>query len=243
MQLVTGTGKTRLVGGMTNQSIEKRSRIAVALKAAYPDPGKITRKNRVWFVVPRKELLWQASEEFSGWVPTHGKIGDGREEGDFQVHIASRDTLIRRIREDKIKNYADFIVFDECHIALKQQIEIKKACHELTFFLGITASPQQTDGTPMTGMYEVAVFGPQVQWFVENNFLKKPLVYGLPTDLRLDYSNCEYTRNGDLTKNSDKQIEALRKAQAKGGFLFGNSIDLYGDISQHRPFLNFCKRK
>ena len=48
IQLVTGGGKTRMVAEVICNAIQKKN----------PD----NEKQRIWFVVPRKELLWQRQE-------------------------------------------------------------------------------------------------------------------------------------------------------------------------------------
>jgi len=60
-QGVTGTGKTRMAVHGINTAISRNI------------PGT-DRKQSVWFVVPRKELLWQTSEELKSWGISHGMI-------------------------------------------------------------------------------------------------------------------------------------------------------------------------
>jgi len=77
-QLPTGGGKTAIIAAITS--------------TAY------SRNFRVWFVVPRNELLQQASEHFQRWGVPHGIIAAGREESRaFRVHVVSKDTLLRRL--------------------------------------------------------------------------------------------------------------------------------------------------
>jgi len=82
IQGVTGTGKTRMVVHGINTAISRTI------------PGT-DKKQSVWFVVPRKELLWQASKELREWGIQHGMISaTSKESAAFNVHVVSRDTLV-----------------------------------------------------------------------------------------------------------------------------------------------------
>ena len=92
----TGTGKTIVAGFITAAAFKK--------------------KNYIWIVVPRNEILDQFSESLIKFGVPHaiGKAGS-QESRAFRVHIWSLATLTRRIKSGKIKNTPDIIIFDECH--------------------------------------------------------------------------------------------------------------------------------
>jgi len=228
IQGVTGTGKTRMVAHGINTAIKKIS----------PATGE---KQRVWFIVPRKELLWQASKELREWGIQHGMISaNSKESSAFQVHVVSRDTLIRLVRKNKIRNWADVIIFDEAHVALKQQLEIKEAAPKSSIILGVTATPERLDNTPLLGMYDVAVMGHQMQYFVENGYLKRPWVLSIPQEDRLDgLSDLKTNKAGDV--NAAALME-LYKERAQGNkVLYGNEIKHYEKYGSGRSFLVFCR--
>ncbi|MEJ2062380.1 MAG: DEAD/DEAH box helicase family protein [Reinekea sp.] len=107
IQQPTGTGKTRIVAQIVHNAQKKYI------------PGT-DQKQSIWFVVPRKELLWQSSQEFLAWGIQHGMITATRKEQPaFQVHICSKDTLLKRIKNKLIKNWPSIIIIDEAHLALK----------------------------------------------------------------------------------------------------------------------------
>lgn len=181
IQGVTGTGKTRMAVHGINTAISKHI------------PGT-NQKQSVWFVVPRKELLWQTSDELKAWGIQHGMMAaNSKESAAFNVHVVSRDTLIILIRKGKIRRWANVIIPDEAHVALDQWLEIKAAAPPGTIFLGLTATPERLDGRPLLGMYDVIVIGEQMQWFVENGgyemvdgvkkwayYLKRPYLLSIP---------------------------------------------------------------
>ena len=95
VQSATGSGKTPLVSAMV-ESVHNK-------------------KKRAWFIVPRKELLQQASKHFRKWNVPHGIIApNSTESRAYKIHVVSKDTLIRRY--DKIKNWPDLMIFDEGHL-------------------------------------------------------------------------------------------------------------------------------
>jgi superfamily II DNA or RNA helicase len=228
IQSPTGTGKTRMVAHGVNTAISRTA------------PGT-NRKQRVWFIVPRKELLWQSSAELKEWKIQHGMISaKSKESNAFNVHVVSRDTLIRLVRKNKIKNWPELMIFDEAHVALKQQLEIKAAAPPGTIILGVTATPERLDNTPLLGMYDVAVFGHQMQWFVENKFLKRPWVLSIPGKDRLaGLDKLKTNAAGDVNANA---LMELYKERAQGNkVLYGNEIKHYEKHGTGRSFLVFCR--
>lgn len=228
IQGVTGTGKTRMVVHGIN----------TAISINIPGTDKT---QSVWFIVPRKELLWQASKELREWGIQHGIISaSSKESAAFKVHVVSRATLIRRIRQNKIRRYPQLIIFDECHIALDQQLEIKGAAPDDTIIIGITATPERLDRRPLLGMYDVAVIGKQMQWFVENGYLKRPWVLSIPTTDRLEgLDRLKTNKKGEV---NTKALMELYEQRAQGNkILYGNEIKHYQKHGLNRSFLCFCQ--
>lgn len=251
IQGVTGTGKTRMVAYGINTAISRHA-------PGQDDIPESKRKYQtVWFIVPRKELLWQSSGELKGWKINHGMISaKSKENPAFNVHVCSRDTLIRRIRDGQIKKWPNLIIMDEAHIALDQQLEIKEAAPKDTIIIGVTATPERLDGRtlkgvitaptekqsklPREGVYDVMVDGNQLQWFVEHKFLKRPWVLSVPTADRLEgLDQLKSNKAGDV---SAKALAELYKARAKGkAVMYGNEIEHYQKFGKGRSFLIFCR--
>ena len=157
-QLPTGAGKTAIIAAIT--------------ATAY------ARNFRVWFVVPRNELLQQASEHFARWDVPHGLIAAGKEESRaYRVHVVSKDTLLRRL--DRVKNWPDFLIFDEGHLYYDAQQLIIARLPARTKVLGISATPERLDGRGLNEIYEVIHFGPSIPWLTDRAFLS-PLRYFAP---------------------------------------------------------------
>ncbi len=236
IQLVTGGGKTRMVAAAINNAISR----------AKPGQDHISESRRqrqtVWFIVPRKELLWQSSRELLKWGIKHGTISaKSNESAAFQVHICSKDTLIRRIKEKRVRKWPDVIFIDEAHLALDQQLFIKNNATEGTLFLGWTATPERLDGKGLKsgepgGMYETIVFGPDLVWMVEHDFLKRPKIYTLPPVIGLN--DLKFNTTGDVNA---KKLTQLYIDRAAGGILYGGQIEHYRKFGLGRSFLIFCR--
>lgn len=238
IQGVTGTGKTRMVASAINNAISRHR----------PGQESIPESKRefqtVWFIVPRKELLWQSNQELNSWKIQNQVIsGGGTQRNGFNVYIWSRDTLVRRLRAKQVFKFPDLIIFDEAHIAIDQQLEIKQAAPGGTIILGVTATPERLDGRPLLGMYDVMVEGPQMQWFVENKFLKRPYVLSIPPNMRItSEQDLKYNTAGDLTRDAQKKLDELYKARARGQrFIFGNEIEHYKKHAPGQSFLVFVR--
>ena len=82
-------------------------------------------KKRVWFIVPRKELVVQSKAHFIKWGIRFGVIdADHEESRAYKAHIISLQTLMRRL--DKIKEFPDICFFDECHLNYDAQEKIMR---------------------------------------------------------------------------------------------------------------------
>jgi superfamily II DNA or RNA helicase len=250
-QLVTGGGKTRMVANITNNAISEYIVYYDSEGQQHKKQKPNNKKDTVWFVVPRKELLWQSSQEFNAWGIKHGIISaKSNESAAFQVHIVSKDTLVRRIKSRKIKNWPSIIIFDEAHLALKQQLFVKESAPENTMFLGWTATPERLDGLGLNEMYQSIIYGPSLGWMVENGgyhyengvkkfvkYLKRPKIYSVPPIQGL--KDLKFNRAGEVNA---KALTELYKARAEGGkTIYGNEIEHYRKYGIGRAALVFCR--
>jgi superfamily II DNA or RNA helicase len=209
IQLPTGGGKTAIISSVVSAlSINNYS---------------------CWFVVPRNELLKQASEHFHKWKITHGLISAKTQESRaYKVHVVSKDTLIRRY--GKIKNWPDFLFFDEAHLYLDRQIEIASHLPETSKVIGCTATPERLDGRGLSELYQSIIYGPSLGDMVEMGFLSSikyfcPPIEGLEN---LHRKGTEY--------NADEVDELLKKRQ-----IYGKALEHYKEYADSKPCLVFCR--
>ena len=208
MQLATGAGKTFIFAEMS-KAAQKMDRV-------------------VWILVPRKELLSQASEHLSQAGVTHGRIDAKHQESRaFNCHVVSKDTLIRRY--DKIINKPDFIIVDEAHIALDRYIEIAGKYPDAKI-LGVTATPERLDGRGLSDLYETMVEGPSIQGLVEYGYLSNVEYYAPP----LQGLDKLHKKGIDLDANELEILLETRK-------VYGHAIEHYEKHAAGKPCLVYCR--
>jgi superfamily II DNA or RNA helicase len=207
-QLPTGTGKTH---------------IFAQIAAAARDKDRHT-----WIIVPRNELLRQASDKLGEYQVDHGLIAAGEQESRaFSTHIVSKDTLIRRY--DKIKRAPDFIIIDEAHIALDRYVEIADR-YPNAKILGFTATPERLDGRGLSELYDVLIEGPPIKHFIERGYLT-PFRYFCPPISGLD----KVHRRG--TEYNADELDALLERRK----VYGDAVKHYERLTPGRPCLVYCR--
>lgn len=212
-QLATGGGKTRIFATITSNALEK--------------------EQSVWIIAPRRKLVKQASKELFAEGVQHGIINaNSKESRAFNVHVCSRQTLEKRVKQKKILSWPTIIIIDEAHTGLKFQKFLRKEAPENTIFIGFTATPERTDGEPLTSVYESIVYGPELQELVEMGYLKRPRVYKSPP--MDEIIQMKFTRSGDLNKKELEEIYHSKK------YTYGDEIENYRKNALGRAFICFC---
>lgn len=213
IQSATGSGKTPLVSAMCNTIFGKNK--------------------RAWFIVPRKELMNQASNHFTKWGIPHSRIAPNfNESRAFKIHIVSKDTLIRRY--DKIKNWPDALIFDECHLYLARQIKIISHLPDTSIVIGLTATPERLDGRGLSkqsdGVYHGMIEGPSIPWLTEHDFLCDLKYFSPPIDglQNLNVRGTDY---------DEEELEELFKRKK----IYGEIVGHYEKWGKGKPALIFCR--
>lgn len=212
IQGATGTGKTPIMAAICEMATQKNK--------------------RVWIIVPRTELLGQASSHLRKWNVSHGIIDPSHNESRaYKIHVVSKDTLIRRY--DRVKNAPDLILWDECHIAIDQQITAYNNFPD-TKFIGMTATPERGDGRGLSieagGIYDDLILGESIPWMIERGYLSQGKYYAPPID-GLE----ELHKKG--TDYDAKELDSLLKRKK----VYGKAIEHYRDLADGKPALVFCR--
>ena len=195
--------------------------------------GAFKRKYRVWIIVPRNELLKQASNHLWKYKVPHGIINaKSNESRAYLVHLVSKSTLTRRW--EKIKNWPELIIIDEGHLNYKFQIDLKKRIPEKTRIIGFSATPERLSGEGLSDIYDDIIYGPSIRELVELEFLTK-IKYFSPPLLGLD----------DLhKKGADVDADELAKLFKKRA-VYGKAINHYKQHGQengrNKAAMVFCR--
>lgn len=207
MSLVCGGGKTQIFSHMAKESRRR---------------GK-----RVWICLPRRELLEQSSKTLDALEVPHGRIDASHQESDHQLHLVSKDTLLRRY--DKIKNDPDFVILDEAHLYYDQQKRMQEE-YPKAFMVGCSASPERLDGRGLADLYDEHVEGPDVYWMVKNGFLAPVRIY-CPPVVGLE----EVKRSG--TEYDEEQLHEFLERNKT----YGSAVEHYEKFAEGRTALVFCR--
>ena len=197
LQLPTGSGKTVILSEI--------------FSALYKN-GK-----HGWFVVPRNELVRQASKHLAKWHVPHGIIDASHNESwVFNIHVVSKDTIIRRI--DNIKTIPDLIVFDEAHIAIDGQMKImlKTLDNPNIKYIGMTATPEREDGRGLHELYEDIIYGASIPYLTQLGYLA-PLRYFAPP-----VEGIEQVRFKG-SEADEKELDAIMTEKA----VYGKAVEYY----------------
>ncbi len=143
--------------------------------------------------------------------------------------VASIQTLHRRL-EQFTPNYFDLIVIDECHYAgaatWKKTIDYFKP----SLLLGLTATPQRTDGVSMTDIFDKIVFSRDIVFGIQNKHLCEIDAYTIKTSVSLDTVK---TRGGDFATG---ELENLINTEERNEYIY-QKWKLYAEA---RPTLIFA---
>lgn len=153
-----------------------------------------------WFVVPRKDLLFQMSEHYQEFDISHSFIAAGRAYNPFAQHyICSTDTITGRLGKLRPPKLA---VIDEGHYGgagLDRIIKWLKASG--SYIILLSATPWKLSGMGLGCWCDDMVIGPSVRWLIDNKRLSdyRPFAPDSPDLSRLKITAGEFAK-GQLSE-------------------------------------------
>jgi superfamily II DNA or RNA helicase len=150
-QMPTGTGKTTLFCDIVSKFIND-----------YPN-------KKVLIVTHRRELVKQVADRLANFNLPAGIIIPNQMLIETQIHVASIQTLIRRV-EHLNDNYS-LVVIDEAHHALAKTYKSLWEFYPSSKFLGVTATPIRTNGEGFQDLFEKLIISQNLKWFINNKYL------------------------------------------------------------------------
>lgn len=189
--------------------------------------------SRVLFVAHREEILNQAIETYRRIRPQSvlGRYTGTEKSLDADVLFASIQTLSRRRHlEQFARNAFDYVVVDEFHHAEAQTYRRLLDHFEPRFLLGLTATPERTDGADLLALCDNhLVFRCDLVEGIRAGLLCAFQYFGVPDEV--DYSNIPW-------RNRAFDEDALTKAVATQARA-SNALDQYKRRAGSRT-LAFC---
>jgi superfamily II DNA or RNA helicase len=173
------------------------------------------KKNRVLFLVHRKELIQQIYNTL--------KL--------FNVNFSLIDLLMvqtacRRLNKIKPPNV---IITDEAHHAPCNSYTKVYDHFKDSYLLGFTATPIRLNGTGLENIYNYMVKGPKIKWLIENKYLSPYKLYSVKL---ADISNL-HIKQGDYKKDEVKKL-------MEDNVIYGEAIKNYLKLAKDKKTIVYC---
>jgi DNA repair protein RadD len=164
----------------------------------------LLKDKRVWFSVPRKDLLRQMHEVFREFSLDHSYIAAGHSHNPFaQAHICSTDSLRSRLSRVQAPHLA---IIDETHRGGEGLDKIIKWLKSNgTYIIGLSATPWKLSGEGLGCWYDHMVLGPSIKWLIANKRLSdyKPFAPDHIDLSRIKVSGGDYAK-GQLSEKMEQ---------------------------------------
>ncbi len=177
-----------------------------------------------WFVVHKRELLRQVISAFELAGIDFGVIADGYEQQEKRVQIVMIQSLANRTY-----TIPDMIVIDEAHRSTAKSYDKIFALD--CFIIGLSATPERTDGTGLGDRFDVIVESPSVSELIAMGFICQ-FKYYAPNAVGDIMKGCG-RRGGDFKQ------EDIEKVFAKSTIV-GDSVRDYREKCYGKRMLVFC---
>ena len=191
-----------------------------------------TNPKRILFLAHRKRILDASLKSYKrllGQQYTYGMYRPGSDGSEYTCQFAMCSTIVRHL--DAINpELFDYIVVDEAHRTGSAGYQKIMAYFRPSFYLGMTATPNRTDGYDVFGLFNhVIAYQITLQDALENEMLVPFHYYGI-ADLSIDYEEADdFALFNKLTSS-----ERVRHVTQK--------IEEYTVNREDRRGLIFCNR-
>lgn len=158
-----------------------------------------SRGKRSFFLVHQNELLSQTSRALWEQHLEHGVIASGKRPSKLPAQVASVQTLVRRLDQ---YDEPHLIIIDECHRSAASTYQKILEAYPNAKVIGLTATPQRTDGKGLGDTYGDIVQGPSIRQLIDAGYLCDYEIYGPPSTIDLSAIK---TKMGDYDKRELEQ--------------------------------------
>lgn len=197
--------------------------------------GALAKQNRVLFLAPRRELIYQAADRLDDHQIDCGIIMAGERRSPYEpVQVASFDTLHARgmRNESMIMPDADLVIVDEAHLSIaKTRLNIINHYKD-AIIIGMTATPARGDGRGLGEIYDDLVISWPIGKLTEEGHLV-PARYFAPSTP--DLNKIKQTK-------ADYNVKELGEKMNKPK-LVGEILKNWKEIAPDRQTVVFCVTK
>lgn len=154
------------------------------------------------FLVHRDTLLYQTSRALWEQKLQHGIIAAGRTMSKLPVQVASVQTLVRRLNRVPEPG---LIVIDEAHRSAAETYRKIIAAYPNARIVGLTATPQRTDGKGLSDIFSDMVEGPTVADLIQAGYLCPYKLYG--TESKVSTEGMKISMGDYSTKDVEEAVD------------------------------------
>jgi superfamily II DNA or RNA helicase len=205
-QLATGGGKSRIIRRVTER---------------YHDE-----KRCVYLVTHRKSLVRQLADELYDAGINYSIVMPGYPMLGTRIQVCSLFTLVHRF--DRLRE-PEMIIIDEAHHAKCSSYQSLRRRWPGALWLGLTATPQRTDGSALSDLFDRLITGPSMRDLIAGGFLCDYDYYAPET---VDMSGVRSTGGEYNAKQSAERVDRAP--------IIGNAVEHYQRHADHQPAIACC---
>lgn len=186
---------------------------------------------RTLFLAHTKELVFQAYEQFKKQWPevTVGRFVENYRESDAYVICASIQSVERNLDEFRPDEFG-YLVIDECHHGTSDTYKKILGYFQPQFTLGLTATPERTDGEDLLGVFENVAHKLDIQTAVEMGVLVPVRCIRIKTNIDLRDVRINGFRYNSLDLESKIMVPGRNQL----------IVDTYLEYAKGKPTVVFC---
>jgi DNA repair protein RadD len=189
--------------------------------------GAISRGRRVLFLCHRRELVRQSSRAFWQSGVPHGMVMAGRNMTDTPANVGVINTVANRIGRMRPP---DLIIVDEAHRSVSPMYQQVFAAWPDAHVVGLTATPERTDGRGLGEIYSRIVEARGMRWYIDNGILSDYEIIAPAQSLSLA---------GVSVRAGDYAQEELAAAVDKPT-ITGDAVNAYRQFAAGKRCMVFC---
>ena len=173
------------------------------------------KRNKVLFLVHRKELCEQIERTFKWWGVDM-----------LRCQVMMVQTASRRLTK---LHPPSLIITDENHHSLANSYKKVYAAFPTAYRVGVTATPVRLDGSGLADINDELIVGVSAKWLIDNNCLS-PYDYFAPSLVDL---------TGIKIKKGDYDVSSVENLMLKKA-VFGDVIENYNKLAKGRQAVCYC---
>ena len=189
--------------------------------------GAVARGKRVLFLCHRRELVRQSSRAFWKAGVPHGMVMAGKQMSRVAANVGVINTVANRL--DRMEP-PDLIIVDEAHRSVSPSYLKLFEQWPDAHVVGLTATPERTDGKGLGEVYDAIVEGPTMRWLIEHGYLSQYRIIAPSSSVSL---------TGVSKRAGDYATDELEAAMDKPT-ITGEAVSAYRQYATGKRCMVFC---